>query len=65
MKLSTYLKRKDISQTAFAKTLGIQQGVVSRWVTLGRIPNPILIAKVEKATRGAVTLKDWVKNAKW
>ena len=35
MKLSKYIKKKDKTQTAFAKRIGVNQPEVSKWVSKG------------------------------
>ena len=56
--LKQYLDREKISQSAFAETLGVTQGAVSRWLA-GAAPKRKLMVKIENATHGAVPIASW------
>lgn len=61
MKLNEYLKKNNITQDEFAKSLGITQGFISQY-TLGLVKMPALRAlQIEKATNGMVTLDDLIE----
>ena len=64
MKLAKYLTAKEISQAAFAKTIGVTQVAVSRYAQELRTPSLHTIWKIEKATKGAVSVKDWAAPAR-
>lgn len=57
MKLSTYLKKSELSQAAFAKLVGVTQGRVSQWLDGESIPAERCLV-IEKATKGAVSRFD-------
>jgi transcriptional regulator with XRE-family HTH domain len=59
MRLGAYLELTGISQVAFAATVGVQQGTVSRYVS-GKIPpSAAVMVRIRDASRGAVALDDW------
>lgn len=63
MKLETYLSNKTITQTAFAEKIGVTQAALSRYMQ-GKRKVPLgVIAKVQTATKGAVTFKDWLASS--
>lgn len=64
MKLAKYLSAQAIPQAVFAKKIGVTQVAVSRYVQELRTPSLRLIFAIEKATKGAVTPKDWSTAAK-
>jgi DNA-binding transcriptional regulator YdaS (Cro superfamily) len=58
MKLSDYLTRHELSQEAFAKSIGVSQGMVYQWIA-GRTPVAVQKAVlIERATGGLVSRKD-------
>lgn len=59
MKLAKYLSDKEIPQAEFAKKIGVTQVAVSRYAQELRTPSLHTIWAIEKATKGAVTAKDW------
>lgn len=59
MKLGTYLRDTGITQEAFAKLIGEDQGAVSRFVSGKRIPNPRAMRAIMRVTDGAVDAKDF------
>lgn len=61
MKLAKYLETKNLTQTAFAAKVGVTQVAMNRYVRGERTPSVEIIAAIHKATKGAVTLNDWVK----
>jgi len=60
MKLETWLARQGLSHTQFAKQLGTSQRLVSYWISGRHTPRLIAVARIEKATKGAVTMRDFV-----
>lgn len=64
MKLAKYLSEKDIPQAAFAKAIGVTQVAVSRYAKELRTPSLHIIWAIEKATKGAVSVKDWPAPAR-
>ena len=64
MRLAAYLELTGISQTAFAATVGVQQGTVSRYVS-GKIPpSAAVMARIRDASKGAVGPGDWAPEKK-
>ena len=57
--LSGYLRKKDISQTDFAREHGLPQAMVSEWCNGFRRPGLAHALTIEKATRGAVPALYW------
>lgn len=64
MKLGDWLKENAMTQEAFGKLIGSDQGHVSDLVHEKVRPRLESVAKVELATNGAVTAKDWLEQAK-
>lgn len=60
MKLETYLKKNGIRPGQFAKKAGMSAMAVSRYLR-GRRPSFSGLVKIEKATDGQVTMKDFIK----
>ncbi|MEY4906118.1 MAG: helix-turn-helix protein [Bacteroidota bacterium] len=60
MKLNDYLSQKKITQTKFAKIIGMSQGNVSEYSRGIRFPSFKTIAKITAATGGLVTANDFV-----
>lgn len=61
MKLSSYLSRNKISAADFAQKIGVEPVTVYRWAMGVRFPLHHL-AKIEKATGGAVTANDFARD---
>jgi DNA-binding transcriptional regulator YiaG len=59
MTLKRYLTKYGISQSAFARFIGVSQQVVNNWVNGRACPRRAALALVAKATRGAVTANDF------
>lgn len=59
MKLRDWLIRHDIDQAAFGRLIRTTQASVSRYATGRRIPRPVIMARVVKATDGAVRPSDF------
>lgn len=64
MKLAKYLSTKGISQAAFAAKIGVTQVAVNRYAQDKRSPSLHTIWAIEKATDGAVSVKDWPARAR-
>jgi len=60
MTLREWLKQKGLTQTEAARLLGVTQPYISQWVN-GTVPDPKNILRIEEASGGKVTLRDWVK----
>ncbi len=58
MRLSEYLSLHRMSETAFAKHIGLSQAAVNRYCK-GRVPAPEALKAIIRATGGAVTANDF------
>jgi ribosome-binding protein aMBF1 (putative translation factor) len=64
MKLETYMKLHSVTDADLAETIGRCRTAVLRYRS-GKITPPLsVIAKIEKATKGKVTFKDFVENCR-
>jgi hypothetical protein len=60
MNLDTYLRDKKVSRSEFARRVGVVPSAVTTWLTVpGRGPSGAVLAKIEVATSGAVTARDF------
>ncbi|XAI96559.1 HTH-XRE domain containing protein [Microcystis phage Mae-JY35] len=62
MKLAEYLKNREITATAFAEKLKVNQPTMHRYLNNVRFPNPEMIARIEAATGGKVKFHDWLEQ---
>jgi transcriptional regulator with XRE-family HTH domain len=60
VKLSDWLKQEGLTQEAFGKLLGSDQGHVSDLVRGKVRPRLESVAKIEHVTKGQVTAQDWL-----
>jgi transcriptional regulator with XRE-family HTH domain len=60
MKLETYLAGNGISIAAFAEVIRTSHEAVRRYALGERVPRPEIMARISKATNGAVTANDFV-----
>jgi transcriptional regulator with XRE-family HTH domain len=58
MNLRKYLLLNDISENAFAKSIGASQAAVNRYCK-GRVPAPVQLKAIIRATHGQVTANDF------
>ena len=58
MTLPDYLAEAQISQTKFAKKIGVSKQAVQRYVK-GRIPQPDVMRRIALATASKVTANDF------
>jgi DNA-binding transcriptional regulator YdaS (Cro superfamily) len=63
MKLSDYLK--TTTQSAFAKEIGVSQGMVYQWINGLRPVSPDKCISIEKATNGSVTCEELLPEFDW
>lgn len=63
MRLKQYLDNNGISGAEFARMIGTSQVTVHRYTKGLRFPYPETIAKIHKATKGKVTVRDWYEQA--
>lgn len=61
MKLIDYMKDKGLTDAAFGAKVGVDRATVSRWRRGVFRPDWDIIEKIEEATGGMVTAKDFVK----
>lgn len=60
-KLRRWLDDRDMDQRQFAEASGISQAMLSRLLNgVSTRPAPEVIAKIDDATTGWVTFRDWV-----
>ena len=59
MTLSDWLELRQISDVAFARTLGVAQSTVLRLRRGDRCPSMALAQKIAAVTKGGVTPNDW------
>lgn len=62
MQLSQWLKRANLSQKHFARTIGVSPACISRLIRGGLRPSAKLIGLIEDATKGDVAFGDWKKQ---
>jgi transcriptional regulator with XRE-family HTH domain len=59
VKLRQYIEAERISARAFARIIKATQPTVHRYLH-GRVPSVEIMARITKATEGAVTPNDWL-----
>jgi len=60
MKLKEYLSMKDMTDAQFSELLGKERSVVTKY-RLGKVMPPLeVIAEIERATKGAVSFRDFL-----
>jgi transcriptional regulator with XRE-family HTH domain len=62
MKLKKYLEERGMSQTFFAKKVGVNPTHLSRWIGGKTVPRIDYILKIEEATNGEVSSRDWLEK---
>jgi predicted transcriptional regulator len=63
MKLEQYLKENDIKPVAFAASIDVAPSTITRILRRERTPQIDLIAKIKAATRGQVTMEDFLAES--
>lgn len=58
MTLDDWLKRNNVTETAFAERIGSSQASVNRY-RKGRVPESAIMRRIIIATKGAVTANDF------
>ena len=61
MQLFEYLIVKDVSQTAFAKRIGVSQPTLHRYLVGETPPSVITAIQIEKLTGKEVKVHEWAK----
>ena len=64
MKLKAFLKFYGISNKVFAKSIGISNVSLSRYISGDRLPNTKILDKIYKLTDGLVSANDFFLNKK-
>ena len=59
MQLYKYLINHNISQSEFADKIGVSQPTLSRYVNGDTLPSVVIGARIETATSGEVSTRDW------
>lgn len=63
-KFSVWIKNSDKKQSGVAQKLSISASTLHDILRKGQIPNLRLAYEIEKYTRGAITVYDWVDEPK-
>lgn len=58
-KLSEYLENNGLTQSEFASLIGVKQATVSRYLAGESIPEPEIMSKIFKKTKGEITPNDF------
>jgi DNA-binding transcriptional regulator YdaS (Cro superfamily) len=58
MKLSTYARKYSLTRRELARKLGVSHGAVCKWLSGERVPSPIFVSIIVKATKGEVGTRD-------
>ncbi|WP_051975381.1 transcriptional regulator [Cupriavidus necator] len=65
MKLAEYLETTKTSQAAFAKRLGVSQGLVYQWISGKRPVSAEQCPVIERLTEGAVACEELNDKVDW
>lgn len=65
MNLADYLSTTKTSQAAFAKQLGVSQGLVYQWISGKRPVAAEKCPEIERITNGAVTCEELNDRVDW
>lgn len=60
--LAAYLERHDISQSAFAKQIGIHPSVASRYISGEARPGIDVAFLIQRLTHGEVPAESWARE---
>lgn len=64
MRLLDFMRDEKLDDDAFASRLGDCSGhAVKKWKYGEREPDAVTIARIERVTHGAVSLRDWADHA--
>jgi len=64
MLLKDYLKKKNLTQEAFASSVGVTGTLINRLISGKRTPSFKLAKKIQKTTDGLVTINDFPMEPK-
>lgn len=62
MKLNQYLVTESITQSEFAKRVGVCQATVHKWLYGRSVPSGKRIMQIHSLTEGDVSIDDWVQQ---
>lgn len=62
MKLAEYLTKQKMRPSAFAASIDVPPSTVSRWMTGARTPRADAISKIQRKTKGKVTIRDFLSE---
>jgi DNA-binding XRE family transcriptional regulator len=60
MKLKQYMAENDLTETDMAKKLKRHRSIVGKYCADKVTPTLKMALKIEKLTKGAVTVQDWI-----
>lgn len=60
--LRDWRKARSLSQAELAKRIGVSQAAYCLWELGQRLPKLPHLYAIQRVTRGAVKLKDWVRD---
>ena len=63
MELATYLEESRTTYEAFAEQIGVSIFAVGKYARRQRTPRPEIMARIKRATDGAVTADDFLPAA--
>lgn len=58
-KINQYIKRNNLNCAKLAKKLGVHRGTVYSWLTGRSAPGVVVAVKLDKISRGEVSVYDW------
>lgn len=62
-RLRKFLDRNNLTSRAFARTAGLLEANVSRYLSGDRVPGLAAAVAIERATKGLVKSSAWLKRA--
>lgn len=57
--LGDWLRANFVRQDEFADMVSVGKGAVGHWIHRGSRPDDSIMARITRATRGAITASDW------
>jgi transcriptional regulator with XRE-family HTH domain len=64
MTLKEWIKKSGTTAAEVAKKVGVESWTINRYTAGKRLPEPVLLVKLYKLTRGAVTPNDFYRLPK-
>lgn len=62
--LSGYLAENRLSQSGFAKVIGVSKGYVTELLNGTKTPSLLIAVRIERATDGAIRVSSWAARRK-